>query len=170
MKKIILLLAAFSFGASYAQEEQKMEITPRNSWFKAGLTAGVPTSDVKDYTSFNFGVDVRAQYMFNNHFAIGGATGYNHFIAKEDFDDFGVVPLAGYGRFYFQKEGIFVGTDLGVAFVTNVESDSRGLYFNPQIGYHNRDWNIYGFYQNTFTENTNIRSLGVGVTYNIRFK
>lgn len=170
MKKIILFLAAFSFGASYAQDAQKVEITPKNSWFKAGLITGIPTSDVKDSTPLSFGVDVRAQYMFNNHFAIGGATGYNHFFVKDDFEDFGVVPLAGYARFYFQKEGVFVGTDVGVAFVTNVESDSRGLYFNPQIGYHNRDWNIYGFYQNTFTENTNIRSLGVGVTYNIRFK
>ena len=169
MKKVVLFLATMCFGLNYGQD-QKIEITPKNSWFKAGLTAGVPTSDVKDFASFNFGVDVRAQYMFNNHFALGGVTGYNHFFAKDDFEDFGVVPIAGYARFYFQKEGVFVGTDLGVAFVTNVENNSKGVYFNPQIGYHNNDWNIYAYYQNTFTENINIRSLGVGATYNIRFK
>lgn len=29
----------------------------RNSWFKAGLTAGVPMGDAKDISSFNVGVD-----------------------------------------------------------------------------------------------------------------
>ncbi len=53
---------------------------------------------------------------------------------------------------------------------SNVENNDGGLYINPQIGYHNRDWNFYGFYQNTFTDAINIRSLGLGATYNIRFK
>jgi hypothetical protein len=108
--------------------------------------------------------------LFNPHFGIGFASGYNHFFGKDDFDDFGVIPLAAFARYYFQKEGLFIGTDLGFGYLTNVEDNTGGLYFNPQIGYHNEDWNFYGFYQNTFSENANIRSLGVGVTYNIRFK
>lgn len=170
MKKAVLVLATLFFGFGQAQEISNVEITPKNSWFKAGLTTGLPMGDSKDFASFNLGVDVRAQYLFNPHFGIGFASGYNHFFGKDDFDDFGVIPLAAFARYYFQKEGLFIGTDLGFGYLTNVEDNTGGLYFNPQIGYHNEDWNFYGFYQNTFSENANIRSLGVGVTYNIRFK
>jgi hypothetical protein len=112
---------------------------------------------------------LRAQYLFNPHFGIGVASGYTHFFGKDNFDDFGVVPLAGFARYYFQTEGVFVGADLGYGYLTNVDI-SGGLYLNPQIGYHNKKWNIYGYYQNTFAEDIAIRSLGVGVTYNIMFK
>ena len=175
MKKVVLLVATLSLGFTFAQEAPKLvipkvEVTPKNSWFKAGLTAGVPMSDTKDVASFNVGVDVRAQYLFTAHFAVGVASGYNHFFAKEEIEDFGVIPLAGFARYYFQKEGLFIGTDFGYGFLSNVENNDGGLYINPQIGYHNRDWNFYGFYQNTFTDAINIRSLGLGATYNIRFK
>lgn len=169
MKKIVFVLATLCFGLSYGQEIPEVDITTKNSWFKAGLTAGVPMGDSKEIASFNVGLDVRAQYLFNPHFGIGVASGYTHFFGKDNFDDFGVVPLAGFSRYYFQTEGVFVGADLGYGYLTNVDI-SGGLYLNPQIGYHNKKWNIYGYYQNTFAEDIAIRSLGVGVTYNIMFK
>ncbi len=170
MKKVILFLAALSIGRSYAQEIPKVEITPKNSWFKAGLIAGIPMEKTKDVASFNVGLDVRAQYLFDSHLAVGIASGYNHFFAKDDFEDFGIIPLAGFTRYYFQKEGVFVGVDFGYGFLTNNDENSGGMYFNPQIGYHNDNWNIYGYYQNTFLDNFNIRALGIGATYNIKFK
>ena len=169
MKKVVLFLATLCYGLSYAQDIPEVDITTKNSWFKAGLTAGVPMGDAKDISSFNVGVDVRGQYLFTPHFGVGIASGYNHFFGKDEFDDFGVIPLAGFARYYFQTEGVFVGADFGYGFLTNVDN-SGGLYFNPQIGYHNKKWNIYGYYQNTFAEDIAIRSLGVGVTYNIMFK
>jgi len=55
--------------------------------------------------------------------------------------------------------------------MSNVDNNEGGMYLNPHLGYHNRDWNIYAFYQNTIAQNnTNLQSVGVGVTYNIRFK
>ena len=99
------------------------------------------------------------------------ASGYSHFFGKDGFDDFGVIPAAGFARYYFTPSGLFLGADLGYGFLTNVDNNSGGLYVNPQIGYHNRDWNIYAFYQNTFAENdVDLQNVGVGVTYNIRFK
>lgn len=169
MKNLFLIIGLIGLSPIFAQETE-IEITPENSWLKAGLTAGVPVGDASDFASFNLGADVRAQYLFNPNFAIGLASGYTHYFAKDNLDDFGIVPVAGYLRYYFTPSGLFFGSDIGYGFLTNVENDKGGLYVNPQIGYHNEDWNIYAFYQNTFAEEVNLRSAGVGVTYNIRFK
>ncbi len=169
MKKVVLLFSVMCLNFSFGQEMEEIKVTKKNSWFKAGITAGVPVGDLSDFSSFNIGADLRAQYMVTPHFAIGAASGYNHFFGKNDAKDFGMIPLALYSRYYFQEEGVFIGGDIGYGYLTNTE-DAGGIYINPQIGYHNPDWNIYAFYQNTFAENINIRSVGVGATYNIRFK
>jgi len=170
MKKLFLFIGLISMGSIFGQETT-MDITPDNSWLKAGLTAGVPVGDAGDFASFNLGLDLRGQYLINPNFGIGLATGYNHFFAKDEFEDFGLVPAAVFLRYYFTPSGLFFGADFGYGFLTNVENNSGGLYVNPQIGYHNRDWNLYAFYQNTFAENDiNLQTVGVGATYNIRFK
>jgi hypothetical protein len=114
---------------------------------------------------------VRGQYLFNPNVAIGLASGYSHYFGKDGIDDFGVIPAAGFFRYYFTPDGLFLGTDIGYGFLTNIDNNEGGLYVNPQIGYHNRDWNLYAFYQNTFAENdVDLQTVGLGVTYNIRFK
>jgi hypothetical protein len=170
MKKIFFIIGFLGLSPIFAQQNE-MEITPKNSWLKAGLTAGIPVGDANDVSSFNLGLDLRGQYLFNPNFAIGIASGYSHFFAKDGFEDFGVIPVAGFIRYYFTPSGLFLGSDLGYGFLTNIENNDGGLYVNPQIGYHNRDWNLYAFYQNTFAENDlNLQTVGLGVTYNIRFK
>ena len=169
MKNFFLVIVLLGITPIFAQQNE-INITPNNSWFKAGIIAGVPVGDASDLSSVNVGADLRAQYLFNPNFAIGGASGYNHFFGKDGGDDFGIIPVAGFARYYFTPEGLFLGTDLGFAFLTNVEDNAGGLYVNPHIGYHNRDWNFYAFFQNTFSENDiNIQTVGLGVTYNIRF-
>ena len=169
MKKVLLVIVLLGFTPIFAQQNE-INITPNNSWFKAGITAGIPVGDANDFSSVNLGLDLRAQYLFTPNFAIGGVTGYTHFFGKDGVDDFGIIPLAGFARYYFAPEGLFLGVDLGYGFLTNVDNNSGGLYVNPQIGYHNRDWNIYAFYQNTFAENdVDLQTVGLGVTYNIRF-
>ncbi len=170
MKKLFLMIGLLGLSPIFAQQKE-IDITPDNSWLKAGLTAGIPVGDASDISSFTLGAEVRGQYLFNPNFAIGLASGYNHFFAKDQFEDFGMVPVAGFFRYYFTPNGLFLGTDLGYGFLTNVENNEGGLYINPQIGYHNRDWNIYAFYQNTFAENNvDLQTVGIGATYNIRFK
>ncbi|HLV38896.1 hypothetical protein [Xanthomarina sp.] len=170
MNKLFLVIVILSFSPMFAQQTD-VEFTPNNSWLKAGLTAGIPVGDASDVSSFNLGLDLRGQYLFNPNIAVGIASGYSHFFGKDNFDDFGVVPLAGFFRYYFTPNGLFFGGDVGYGFLTNIDNNQGGLYVNPQIGYHNRDWNIYAFYQNTFAENdVDIQNVGVGVTYNIRFK
>ncbi|HQW69471.1 MAG TPA: hypothetical protein PLH25_07375 [Flavobacterium sp.] len=166
MKKIILVVALFIGTATFAQD---VEINSKNSWLKLGLNAGLPVGDAADASSFAVGLDLRGQYLVTEHFGIGVTSGYNHFFGKDGLDDFGLVPLAAFGRYYFQTEGVFLGADLGYGFLTNIDN-SGGLYVNPQVGYHNADWNIYAYYQNTFAENElDIQVVGIGATYNLKF-
>ncbi len=170
MKKLFFIAGLLGFSQLFAQQTE-IDITPDNSWLKVGITAGVPVGDASDVSSFNAGLDLRGQYLINPNLGIGIASGYSHFFGKDEVDDFGVVPLAGFIRYYFAPEGLFLGADLGYGFLTNVESNAGGLYVNPQIGYHNRDWNVYAYYQNTLSENDfDLQTVGVGATYNIRFK
>lgn len=144
MKKLFLIIGFLGLSPIFAQQTD-IDITPQNSWLKAGLIASIPVGDANDISSFNLGLDLRTQYLFNPNFAIGLASGYSHFFGKDGFDDFGVIPAAGFARYYFTPSGLFLGADLGYGFLTNVDNNSGGLYVNPQIGYHNRDWNIYAF-------------------------
>ena len=170
MRKLFLLIGLFGLNTIFGQETE-VELTADNSWLKAGITTGIPVGDAGDAASFNLGVDLRGQYLINPNFGIGLATGYNHFFAKDELDDFGLIPAAVFLRYYFTPTGLFFGADFGYGFLTKVENNDGGLYVNPQIGYHNRDWNIFAFYQKTFAENdVDIQTVGIGATYNIRFK
>ena len=167
MKKVFLLFAMIVGTSTFAQD---VEINAKNSWLKLGLNAALPVGDASDVSSFALGLDLRGQYLVTPHFGIGLTSGYNHFFGKDGFDDFGLVPVAAFGRYYFQNEGVFVGADLGYGFLTNVEDNAGGLYVNPQVGYHNSDWNIYAYFQNTFAENdTDFQVVGIGATYNLKF-
>ena len=168
MKKLALLFCLFSIGIFYGQDT---DINPNNSWLKLGINAGMPIGDTSDYTSFVLGAELRAQYLVNPNFGIGVASGYQNYFAKDDYEDFGLIPLAAFGRYYFNESGWFIGVDVGYGFLTNVDNNSGGLYLNPQIGYNTYHWNFYGFYQNIGTENNfDIQTVGLGITYNIRFE
>lgn len=167
MKKLILMIALLVAGVTFAQEDN---VTSDNSWLKLGLNAGVPMGDADDASSFSTGLELKGQHLVTPNFGIGLTTGYSHFFGKDGADDFGVVPAAAFARYYFNSSGLFVGSDFGYGFVTGIDDQDGGLYLNPQIGYHNEDWNFYAYYQNTFADNdVTIQVLGVGVTYNIRF-
>jgi len=170
MKKLFLATAVLlSVMAANAQETS--EITSKNSWLKAGLSAGVPVGDADDYSSFVVGLDLKGQLMSTPHLGIGLTTGYNHFFAKEGIEDFGTIPLGAFIRVYPKSKGFFAGSDIGYSFVTADNADG-GFYVKPQIGYHNYSWNIFGFYNGIFRSDTdggNIQHVGIGATYNIRF-
>ena len=169
MKKVILLVALFVAGTTFAQT-QEVDVTSQNSWLKVGLNAGLPVGDLDDISSFSVGLDLKGQYLVTPNFGIGLATGYTHLLGKDGVDDFGIIPAAGFARYYFRPSGLFLGADVGYGFLTNIDNNSGGLYVNPQIGYHNEDWNFFAYYQNTFAEHdVDIQVVGIGATYNLRF-
>jgi hypothetical protein len=163
------LVVLFIASQSYAQN--KDEVAPKTAWLKAGLSASVPVGKIGDYSSFAAGVELSAQFMRTNHLGLGIASGYTHFFAKNDLPDFGTVPVGFMLRVYPRSKGFFAGADLGYTFITNDNFSSGGFYIKPQAGYHNYDWNVYGFYNQVFTKKdyADIQTVGIAATYNIRF-
>lgn len=177
MKKTLLstILLSTCF-AVLAQEKYEAtpakEISEKNAWLKVGLNAAMPIGDASKISVFAPGLDIRGQYMATKNWGIGLATGYNHYLGKNNLSDFGAIPVAAMVRYYPKPKGIFAGADLGYSFLTNVVGFTGGLTVKPQIGYHNYNWNIFGFYNHIFTKGAaiDIQSAGISASYNIRFK
>ena len=173
MKKILLALTALLAVAHLmAQSVDTDDINSRNSWLKIGASAGVPVGDMKDASKFALGLDLRGQFMTTPHFGLGVATGYTNYFVDGEGKDLGAIPLGLMLRAYPKSSGIFIGSDIGYSFLVNSGDDENdgGLYVQPQIGYHNYNWNIYGFYNHIFyKENFNVPMVGVTVSRNIRF-
>lgn len=149
------------------------DITPKNSWLKLGANIGAPVGNAANYSSVVAGLELKGQFMETEHLGIGLTTGYNQFFGKENFSGFGTIPLGAFIRVYPSAAGFFAGLDGGYSFVTGEGSPKGGAYLRPQIGYHNYNWNFFGFYDNIFRSDLNggnIGSVGLGVTYNVRFK
>ena len=118
MKKLLLsitlMMAAF---ATYAQTTRDVEdINENNSWLKLGINMGVPVGDIGDYSSFAFGLDVAGQFMRTDNFGLGVVSGYTQYFGKENFQNFGAIPLGLMLRYYPEPSGFFAGTDIGYTF------------------------------------------------------
>ncbi|HTG56905.1 MAG TPA: hypothetical protein VL943_11590 [Niabella sp.] len=186
--KAILIGAAllFTTAAVHAQSMKNM--------IKIGALAGasVPSNN----SAAAAGLDVAYQNLITPHFGLGVATGYQHHFGKEndvngakfDNNSFGVVPVAALVRYYPKAEGIYIGTDLGYGVITGdervatnaaVARPDGGFYLKPEVGYHNRNWNIFAHYSKVFTgdkgtinvgnasQKYNTGIIGVGLAYNI---
>ncbi len=186
--KAILIGAAllFTTAAVHAQSMKNM--------IKIGALAGasVPSNN----SAAAAGLDVAYQNLVTPHFGLGVATGYQHHFGKEndlggaklDNNSFGVVPVAALIRYYPKAEGIYIGTDLGYGVITGdervaanaaVARPDGGFYLKPELGYHNRNWNIFAHYSKVFTgdkgtinvnngsQKYNTGIIGVGLAYNI---
>jgi hypothetical protein len=172
MKKIIMIFSAAILFAAGQAKAQSTEVTPRNSWLKAGLNVGVPVGNASHYSNFLAGLELKGQVLETNHIGLGLTTGYNHYFGKDGFDGFCMIPLGAFIRVYPQSQGFFIGTDLGYSFITGVDGAKGGFYIKPQLGYHNYNWNVFAFYNDVIRSDNNggsIASVGLGATYNIRF-
>jgi hypothetical protein len=174
----LLLIGAFlltGFLANAQTTRELEDINEDNSWLKLGLNAGLPVGNQSDFSSFTLGLDAAGQFMRTDNFGLGIASGYTHYLKKSDValtSDFGAIPLGAMLRYYPEPEGFFAGADIGYTFLTgDGVSEDGGLYFRPQIGYHNYDWNIFGYYNQILISDpfSDVQSVGIGVTYNIRF-
>lgn len=188
--KILILAGAFTFTAAIAQAQY----TNYKNTIKVGARAGaaIPSGNA----AASAGVNVAYQNLVTPHFGLGIATGYDHYFGKENEiggttlnnNSFGVVPVAALLRYYPKNEGIYIGTDIGYGVITgdekvatnsNVNRPNGGFYLKPEIGYHNRNWNIFAQYGKVFTgeegkinvgnatQKYNAGTIGVGLTYNI---
>lgn len=170
--KFSVLVVALMVSVS-SVSAQNEEVTANNSWLKVGVNAGVPVGDASDFTSFKTGLELKGQYLVNPHFGIGLTAGYNQYFGKDGFDDFGAIPVGAMLRYYAKNEGFFAGVDGGYNFFTNVGGNEGAAFVKPQIGYHNYNWNYFAYYNailQSDTKGPDVNDIGVGVSYNIRFK
>ena len=126
MKKVLLIaaLAVFGFGISNAQE----------AGFRAGISAGLPMGDLGDAASFGIGLDAAYLWEVGDGFLAGAATGYHHFMEKDDFPfQWSYLPIAGAARYSFSDE-FFGGVDLGLALAMG-DYEGSGFYYRPKVGY-----------------------------------
>lgn len=180
IKKSILALGVVTAGLVSAQSADM------NNMIKIGVNGGIAVP--AENAGGNLGLDVAYQNLVTPGFGLGIASGYSHFFGRDNNginnNDFGVVPVAALIRVYPKQTGFYLGTDLGYGFIVGddkVASNNAtarpdgGLYIKPEIGYHNRDWNVALQYQKTFTgdkgeigsQKYNAGAIGVGLGYNI---
>lgn len=172
MKKLMTAaLVLFASAQTFAQSTTTEEVTSKNSWLKAGLEASVPVGKTSDGSSFAAGLVLSGQWMATKNFGIGLTSGYTHFFAKNNGEDAGLIPAGLLLRYYPQSKGFFAGTDVGYSFLTNTPGQTGGFYVKPQVGYHNYNWNFYGFYNQVFLNDgfNDVQNVGIAATYNIRF-
>jgi hypothetical protein len=173
MKKLFNFSLLMILSSAVFSQQNNTEITSKNSWLKAGLMAGIPVGNLSDISSFTLGLDIKGQFMLNPHFGLGLTTGYNHFFPKEDYKSIGLLPVGAMFRYYPQSRGFFAGSDAGYTFLTGANDADGGFYIRPQLGFHNHDFNFFGYYNHVLRSDDNggsVQHAGIGATYNIRFK
>lgn len=171
---LFFIAIAVAIASDANAQQRATEITPRNSWIKAGVNIGLPIADLADRARLALGADVKGQLMSTPNWGLGLASGYTHYFPKEGQENFGSVPVGIFARYYPANHGFFAGADVGYSFQTGSDLNGNGgMYVRPQIGYHNRLWNIFGFYNGVFRKDTNggnIQYVGIGTTFNIMFR
>lgn len=172
MNKISLLfvLCLFSFALK-AQEVDFSKVNSSNTWFKLGINAGVPVSNTANVSNFTLGADLSVQFLRTKAYGIGLKAGFVNYFGKDPAEDFTAIPLAALFRYYPESIGLFGGIELGYAFVNNLVGTSGGGYSRVQLGWHTDNWNYFGYYDHIVTEEnvSDIQSVGLGATYNLRF-
>ena len=76
-------------------------------------------------------------------------------------------------RYYPESAGWFAGLEVGYAFVSGLDGTSGGYFARPQVGLHFDYWNFFGYYDHIVIDESTVddlQAIGIGVTYNVRFK
>lgn len=171
--KTLLSLALIASSTQAIAQVDLSEANETNTWFKVGVNTAVPISDFSRTNNFGFGLDVSLQFLETKSSGIGVKVGYLHYLGKGSNSDVGALPLALMFRYYPESFGWFGGLELGYAFLSGMEGTSGGIFVRPQLGLHYDFWNFFAYYDLILTDENNaadLQSLGVGVTYNVRFK
>jgi len=155
MKKIILSsVLVFLFGFTNAQ----------NGNFKLGAHLGLPMGDIKDVSSFNFGVDAAYVWKVAESFSAGAATGYTNYSGKSGFDSVGFIPIAATGQFSL-SESMFLGADLGYAIYVGSGNGDGGFYYQPKLGYQAEKFEVYAGYKGISITGGTFSSINLGFNY-----
>ncbi|OYX82151.1 MAG: hypothetical protein B7Y83_15725 [Flavobacteriales bacterium 32-34-25] len=156
MKKIILTTAAiFAFGFANAQ----------SGAFKLGAHVGLPTGDVKDFSSVNLGADLAYTWSVAEGLDAGITTGYTSYLGKDGFDAVGFIPVAATAQFTLTNNW-FIGADLGYAIGASEDNDG-GFLYQPKFGYQMEKAGLYVSYKGISVDGFNVSSVNLGVNFKL---
>ncbi len=175
MTKYKLILLALMVSSSLLTEAQVdfKKADETNTWLKIGFNTAVPITDFSKTHNFGLGIDASIQFLETKASGIGAKVGYLNYFGKESYADVSALPLALMFRYYPESAGWFAGLELGYAFLNGLEGTSGGYFVRPQIGLHYDHWNFFAYYDLIATEETDamdLQAIGIGITYNVRFK
>lgn len=174
MKNTILL--AVLLGASFFKTSAQVDINKANksnTWLKLGINTALPIYDLNKTHKFGLGVDASVQFLETKASGIGLKAGYINYFAKSSNTNVGALPLAVMYRYYPESKGWFAGLEIGYAFLSGLEGTDGGYFIRPQFGLHYDNFNYFVYYDHIVIEEDGVADLmaiGLGVTYNVRFK
>lgn len=158
MKKIILTAAAiFAFGFANAQ----------SGAFKLGAHVGLPTGDIKDYSSVNLGADLAYTWSVAEGLDAGITTGYTAYLLKKDIpgDTASFIPVAATAQFTLTNNW-FIGADLGYAIGVSSDNDG-GFLYQPKFGYQMEKAGLYVSYKGISVDGGTFSSVNLGVNFKL---
>ncbi|MRJ07586.1 hypothetical protein EDL98_03850 [Ornithobacterium rhinotracheale] len=171
MKKIFLLAIVAIAGIVNAQVGH----------FKVGANVALPMGLLSDAYTFSVGTDVAYTFNVAPNLDLGVATGYQHYFGKkieevkylggskstytEETKSIGIIPLAGQVKYSVSPE-IFLGVDLGAAFLTGSGESTTVFYYQPKIGYQMLQHEIALGYRGLSRDSQNLGAISLGYAYN----
>lgn len=157
MKKIILTVAAvFAFGFANAQ----------SGAFKLGAHVGLPTGDIKDFSSVNLGADLAYTWSVAEGLDAGITTGYTSYLGKDGFDAVGFIPVAATAQFTLTNNW-FLGVDLGYGIGVNPSGVDGGFLYQPKFGYQMEKAGVYVAYKGISVTGGTYSSVNLGINFKL---
>ncbi|AFL96981.1 outer membrane beta-barrel protein [Ornithobacterium rhinotracheale] len=169
MKKLFLLVIVAVASIANAQVGN----------FKIGGNVALPIGIFGDAYTFSVGADVAYSFNVVPNLGLGITTGYQHHFGKktekavvcgnstytEETKSIGIIPLAGLVKYNVTPE-LFVGADLGAAFVTGGGESITAFYYQPKIGYQVNQHEIALGYRGLNKNNESVGAISLGYAYN----
>ncbi|UAY51346.1 porin family protein [Ferruginibacter albus] len=133
MRKIFALtLIAISFASiSFAQKD--------GTRFSGGVELGFPTGSFGDVSTFGIGASLQAEHFFQENVSGTVYFGFLDYFGKSisssvKYKATTILPLR-IGARYYIGDGLHLGAQLGVGFISSPFSSTTGFAYSPQIGY-----------------------------------
>lgn len=156
-KPFYLFAALFAFLIFVSSSSYAQTVTQGKWRFSFGAEGGLPVGNIKDYSNFELGGTIRAQYGLKAGLALTFTSGYYNFFAKKieipglgftKLDDAGIIPVK-VGIKSFLGNNFYWAAEAGAGFET--PGGPVKLILSPGIGYATTSWDIGARYEH-FTQ------------------
>ncbi|WP_026777842.1 outer membrane beta-barrel protein [Polaribacter sp. Hel_I_88] len=162
MKKVILVFALV------------LSSLAANAQLSVSVNAGLPVSDVEEFSSFALSGDVGYSFATESNLMLGVSVGFLNYFGK-DYEVLGTtfeaestqfLPVAGSLMFRL-TDSLSAGSKLGYAFGINDGNDG-GFYYKPMLSYAvGNETSLSLFYEGVSNDGINANNVGLGFTFGL---